>query len=144
MGHDFINWPELTNAEMQVYGFESPHKQITQDIRARVVKVVDGDTIHVRWTERDFAFPVRFLDINAPEMSEPRGKEVREWLEQQILDEEVDLIIDPDRRVGKWGRLLAHVFSRGMDMGTAMIMLGLATEFDKRNEGKIPEVETWF
>jgi len=47
MAHDFKKFPELTNNQMQIYYFESPHKQITEDFKARVVDVHDGDTIKV-------------------------------------------------------------------------------------------------
>ena len=138
MAHDFIRFPELTNRQLQEH-IASPHPQITEDIFVKVVKVIDGDTIRVEWDERDFDFPVRFLRINAPEMNEG-GEDARRYLENVILDEEVLLKIDPKQRVGKYGRLLAKIISLGMDMGEAMIRLGLATTFEARDEGKIPNL----
>ncbi len=139
MPHDFVNFPELTNSQMEIYYFESPHKQIIQDIRVKVVKVHDGDTITVRWKERNFPFPIRLLDIDAPELNEG-GKDVQQWLEQEILNQDVDVLIDPARRVGKWGRLLGKIFFRGMDMGDMMLRLGKVTSFEARNEGEIPNI----
>ena len=138
MTHDFIKFPELTNSQLQEH-IVSPFPQITDDIRVEVIKVIDGDTIKVRWEMRDFDFPVRFLDINAPEMSEG-GEEAREYLEGVIEGEEVELKIDPNQRVGKYGRLLAKIISLGMDMGETMIRIGLATTFKGRNEGQIPNL----
>jgi endonuclease YncB( thermonuclease family) len=66
--HNFKDFPELTNAQMSDFYFDSPHKQITADFRALVVKVHDGDTITLRVEWRNFDFPLRFLDINAPEL----------------------------------------------------------------------------
>ncbi len=148
MAHDFIKFPELTNSQIQEH-IVSPHPQITEDIFVKVVKVIDGDTIRVEWDKRDFDFPVRFLGINAPEMNEG-GKDAKEYLENVIFGEEVKLQIDPKQRVGKYGRLLAKIISLGMDVGVMMIMLGLATSFKGRNEGKIPDLnktlraEQWF
>jgi len=139
MAHDFIKFPELTNQQMELYYFESPHKQITEDFRAQVIKVTDGDTIRVICEFRDFDFPIRFLDINAPEMNEERGKEVRDWLSNQILNEEVEILIT-DNRVDKWGRLLGKIFHRGMDLGQIMMILGLATKFENRAEGNLPNI----
>ena len=150
MAHDFKRFPELTNQQMEIYYFESPHKQITEGFRCKVAKVVDGDTIRVLWEQRDFDFPIRLLDINAPEMSEPRGKEVRSWLENQILNANIDVIINPRMRVDKWGRLLGRIFHRGMDMGDMMLRLGKVTTFEGRHEGKLPNInkelriEQWF
>ena len=139
MAHDFNRFPELTNSQMELYYFESPHKQILEDFRAEVVKVHDGDTVTVRWNERDFDFPVRFLDINAKEMSEG-GEEAKQYLIGVIEGEEVELKIDSKQRVGKYGRLLARVISMGMDIGEMIKNLGLATSFENRNEGKIPDL----
>lgn len=112
-GHDFKKFPELTNSQMQFYYWESPHKQITEDFRAKVVKVSDGDTVRVEWQERDFDFPIRIFNLAAPELREKGGIESQRWLESEILGEEVEIIIS-ETRVEKWGRLLADIFHRGM------------------------------
>ena len=83
--HDFKKFPELTNAQMQIYYFASPHKQILDDFKAQVVKCHDGDTISVAVDFRDFIFPVRLSEINAPELNEPEGLESRDWLSEKIL-----------------------------------------------------------
>ena len=43
--HDFIKYPELSNRDIERLQFQSPHKQITADFMAEVVKVHDGDTM---------------------------------------------------------------------------------------------------
>ncbi|GAH04240.1 unnamed protein product, partial [marine sediment metagenome] len=78
--HDFIRFPELTNSQMSELYYQSPHKQITESFRCECIKVIDGDTIRVKWFERDFDFPVRVLEINAPELNEAHGQEVKDWL----------------------------------------------------------------
>lgn len=137
---DFIKRPELPNSQMDLHYFQSPHKQITENFRCECVKVIDGDTIRVRWDQRDFDFPVRVLDINAPELSEPRGEEVKSWLVDRIEGEEIEILIDPKNRVGKYGRLLGRMFHRGMDTGVEMMNLGLVTSFEARAEGKLPNI----
>lgn len=139
MPHDFIKFPELTNSQMALYYFESPHKQILEDIRVNVIKVHDGDTITVEWNQRDFNFPVRFLDTNSPELNEPGGDESRDWLKARIGGKEIDLIIDKDQRVGKWGRLLAKVMFGGVDINEESIMIGKSTTFENRKEAEIPD-----
>ena len=37
MVHDFKAFPELTNSQMDLYYWDSPHKQITDDFDAVVV-----------------------------------------------------------------------------------------------------------
>ena len=141
MPRDWKKNPELRNSEFEIYYFESPHKQITEDFRANVVKVVDGDTIRVMTDFRDFDFPIRFLGTNAPEMNEPRGKEVRDWLSNLILNADVDILIDRNNRVGKWGRLLGRVIHGGQEVGEIMIRLGKSTTFKSRGEGELPNID---
>ncbi|MEK0337697.1 MAG: hypothetical protein QQN41_09730 [Nitrosopumilus sp.] len=134
--HDFKLWPELTNSQMQIYYFQSPHKQITEPFLAKVVQVTDGDTIRVLWAERDFDFPVRMAEIAAAELDERGGLASQRFLSNEILDEEVE-IIPTKMRVEKWGRLLANVMFLGMDMSALSIDNGHAVSWENR------EVERW-
>jgi len=140
MVHDFKRFPELTNSQMAVYYFESPHKQIFEGFHARVVKVTDGDTVMVRWSQRNFDFPVRFADTNAPEMKDEGGKESKSWLEQRIMNAEVDILVDPRKRVGKFGRLIGTIVSDGANINQESIMAGHAMPFNTREEGQIPDI----
>lgn len=139
MAHDFKRYPELTNSQMGLYYFESPHKQITEDFTAEVVGVHDGDTIRVKWTERDFTFPIRFGDTAAPELDEDGGPEAQQWLENRIMGKTIEVVIDPYNRVEKWGRLLGKVFQAGQDVGEEEVSAGFAVNWAQRKEGKIPK-----
>ena len=134
--HDFKRFPELTNAQMGLYYFDSPHKQIGEDFFARVVGVHDGDTIRVKTDFRDFSFPIRFSNILAAELNEKGGKESQSWLESQILGEEVEIILHPTR-VEKWGRLLAQVRHKGFDMGELSIANNKSIGLDEER----PEIQ---
>lgn len=140
MPHDFVSFPELTNSQMQIYYFESPHKQILENFRADCVKVHDGDTITVRWYMRDFDFPIRFNNTNAPELNQPGGRESQKWLEAKILGKTIDIIVDPKERVGKYGRLLGIVMSSGLNIGRESVDVGKAVRFDQKAEGEVPEL----
>ena len=141
MAHDFYRFPELTNAQMGLYYFESPHKQITENFMAWCVNVHDGDTIRVTCDFRNFAFPIRFLEINAPELKDRGGFDSRNFLRNMILHRQVYIKIDPHNRVDKWGRLLAWVIFEGNIMNNEMVVSGHATPFDKRNEGDIDSLD---
>jgi len=130
MVHDFKAWPELTNNQMDFYYFESPHKQITDDFSGRVVKVHDGDTITMRTDFRDFDFPVRLLYIGAPEIKQDGGVKSRNWLADKILNEDVEVLIKPNNRIEKWGRLLGIVLFNGMSMNQASLDAGESIDFE--------------
>lgn len=141
--HDYDKFPELSNKQIQDFGFTSPFKQYTEDFRASVVKVHDGDTVTLRTTERHFNFPLRLLNINAPELNEG-GEKAREWLKNQILNKEVQVLINSDNRVGKYGRLLGTIISAGLDVAQEQINLGLAKTFGQEYEQEIPKQERLF
>lgn len=125
MAHDFKKFPELTNNQMNLYYFQSPHQQIAEDFWAKCVKVVDGDTIRVTTPSRDFDFPIRFANIMAKELSEG-GHAGRDFLAGLILGAEVEILVDKMNRVGKYGRLLGRVQHKGFDIGEEMIQNNFA------------------
>ncbi|KKM15401.1 hypothetical protein LCGC14_1696400 [marine sediment metagenome] len=134
--HDFVKEPELRNNQLnELLGFMSPHKQIIDDFWATVVKVTDGDTITLRTDFRDFDFPLRFLGVNAPELSEG-GDEAKEWLTTRLLGKTVYIALSKER-VEKWGRLLGKVISEGLDVSEELVMRGFAVPWDNRHDGKI-------
>ena len=137
--HDFKRFPELTLSQAQTLYFESPHRQIFENFTAKVTKVKDGDTINVRWSERDFDFAIRLADIAAPELNEEGGHEAQSWLETRLLGQEVDIIIDPNKKVEKWGRLLGTIMHHGLDVAQEEIMMGLAKTWEGRKDGVIPK-----
>lgn len=141
--HDYKQYPELTNTELSVLQFSSPHVQITEDFKADVVKVHDGDTVTLRTTFRDFDFPLRLLDIDSKEMNEG-GDVARDWLKERILNQAVEIRIDKDQRVGKYGRLLGKIYIGGLDLGQEEIYLGLAHPFGTKKEGKLPDQNQMF
>ena len=139
MTHDFKNLQELTNNQMAFYYFDSPHQQITEDFDARVTKVIDGDTIRVETDFRDFDFPIRFSNILAAELNEQGGRASQSWLESQILGQPVEIIVNENNRVEKWGRLLGQVRHKGFDMGELSIQNDKSTNLETEEEFPLTE-----
>ncbi len=133
-GHDFKAFPELTNNQMQFYYFDSPHKQMVEPFDAKVIRVIDGDTIKVRVDERDFDFPIRFARTAAPELDEEGGKQSQKWLERELLGQNIQIELAPSR-VGKWGRLLGEVNHLGRNMNDISLDLGYAIKFEDIDNG---------
>ena len=126
MKHDFKRFPELTNSQMGLFYFDSPHQQIMEDFDAKVTKVIDGDTIRVSCGFRDFDFPIRFSNIMAAEKNEEGGMRSRNHLKGLIENAEVEVIINKQNRVGKYGRLLGQIRHNGFDVGEQMKQDGFA------------------
>ncbi len=144
MAHNFKDFPELPNSKFDTDYVNSPHRQIVEDFQATVVKVHDGDTLTVSWTERDFNFPIRIVNIDAKELNEPRGHEQRDFLKGFIEGELVQIIVDPDNRVEKWGRLLADIMHRGLLVSELMLNTNNAVPFDDRKLDELPNIDKEF
>ena len=140
MDHDYAAYPELTNTQLEELQFSSPHVQITEDFDAKVVKVHDGDTVTLKTDFRDFLFPLRFADVDAPELS-AGGEAARDWLKTKVEGEEVRVLIDQNNRVDKWGRLLGRVLYTGMVLGEEEMYLGLAKPYGTMREGEVPSLK---
>ena len=135
MAHDFERFPELRNSQMNLYYFDSPHQQIAEDFDAKVVRVIDGDTIRIETSFRDFDFPLRISNILAAELNEAGGVRSRNHLRGLIEGKTIEVIVNKNNRVGKWGRLLGEVRESGFDIGTQMIEEGFAVNLDEEQPG---------
>jgi micrococcal nuclease len=80
-------------------------------IKAKVTKVVDGDTIYVKFgNEREEK--VRFIGVDTPESTiriDPYGKEAAAYTKSQLYGKDVWLELDVQER-DKYGRLLAYIW----------------------------------
>ena len=114
-----------------------------EEEEAKVVKVHDGDTVTLRFSFWDFDVPFRILDINAPEMNEIGGILSRDYLKKRLLGKKVTVILG-EQKIEKWGRMLGNILSDGMDIGEELILMGFATPFDDREDGKFPAEEKAF
>ena len=138
MEHDFKRYPELTNNQMNLYYFDSPHQQIAEDFDARVTNVHDGDTITLEVSFRDFTFPLRMSNLLAPELNEQGGVRSRDKLRGIVEGQTIEVIVDKTNRVGKYGRLLGRVMHKGLDVGEQMINQGFAVNLDEEQTGIKP------
>jgi len=72
---------------------------------AQVTKVADGDTITVR--NRDGAIhKIRLHAIDAPEMKQAGGEQARNWLNEQVMNREVKIVVN---NTDRYQRQVANV-----------------------------------
>lgn len=84
--------------------------QAEKYIQAKVIKVIDGDTIQVNLNKR--IEKVRFIGVNCPESTtrlEPYGKEASNFTRKNLLNKTVYLELDI-QTYDKYNRLLAYVW----------------------------------
>ena len=102
-----------------------------RDDVGRVVKVVDGDTIHVQLGP--VREKVRYIGIDTPETKDPRkpvqcfGEKASRFNARLVGDERVRLVRDVEER-DRYGRLLAYVHRErdGLFVNAELARLGYA------------------
>jgi len=103
--------------------------QSHQNLTGTVVRVVDGDTIHVRVNGR--IEKVRYIGVNTPEThhptkgEEPGGREATEVNRRLVEGKTVSLELDVQER-DRYGRLLAYVYVGDTMVGAELVRLGYA------------------
>ena len=94
-----------------------------------VIRVVDGDTIHVRIGAR--VEKVRYIGVNTPEVHHPRkgeepgGREAEEVNRRLVEGKTVRLELDVQER-DRYGRLLAYVWVGDVMVNAELVRLGYA------------------
>ncbi|MGB9810829.1 MAG: thermonuclease family protein [Dictyoglomus turgidum] len=105
-----------------VYAFEIPCK---------VTRIVDGDTFHCipisfisqAKVHKDGTVSVRLRGVDAPEKTQPFGKDAQESLKELIGGETVLLDI---KDIDRYGRVVAYVFVRGVNVNLEQVKRGMA------------------
>ncbi|MEN6313513.1 MAG: thermonuclease family protein [Clostridiaceae bacterium] len=99
-------------------------------IRAKVKRIVDGDTLSVEYKGEDYK--VRLLCIDTPETvkvgvdEQPYGKQASDKLTEMVLDKEVALVFEKDID-DRYDRLLAYVIlDNGMCVNAYLVENGFA------------------
>jgi endonuclease YncB( thermonuclease family) len=98
-----------------------------EKFKAEVTGVVDGDTITVRdSTGRQTS--VRLVGIDAPELAQEMGAEARAYLANLLASKKV--FVEGAKR-DVYGRLVAKVLLKNIDISLEMVKAGFAWHFKK-------------
>ena len=98
-------------------------------LEGTVVRVVDGDTIHVQLTER--VEKIRYIGVNTPEIHhpikgrEPGGRQAAQVNQGLVGGRRVRLELDVQTR-DRHGRLLAYVWIGDTMVNAELVRLGYA------------------
>lgn len=130
IGNDFkelnpfkdVNFSEYiqTFKDLNVSGFSIGQKNTT--LNAKVVKVIDGDTIEVLDSENN-THRIRLFGIDAPEKKQSFGNKAKGFLASLISGKEVQILI---KGKDKFKRDLGIIMSEGKDINKEMVKNGYA------------------
>lgn len=88
---------------------------------ARVIQVVDGDTIIIQGGD-----PVRIMGVDTPEREEPYYRQARDFQKETVLGKTIHLDVCESEPRDHYGRILAFVHVEGADVGAELLRKGLA------------------
>lgn len=96
-------------------------------LTGKVVKVHDGDTIHVLQAD-NVREKIRLSGIDTPELGQPYGKAARRYLASFIAGKQV--IIEWDKK-DRYGRIVGKVLFDGSDINLELVKAGYAWHYKK-------------
>lgn len=104
---------------------------------ARAIAVIDGDTLMVL-REDGQKLKLRLANIDAPEKSQPFGKQSRLSLQEMVGKKQVQV---DSRAVDQYGRIIALVTVDGVDVNRTQVRLGYAWAGAswQRNRRSVPD-----
>ena len=91
------------------------------DFQAKVVRVLDGDTIEIQQNVRTQR--VRIWGIDTPEWDQPYGARASRFTRSRLTGKEVHVI---PKDVDKYGRIVAMITVDDINIGEELIESGLA------------------
>jgi len=102
----------------------------------RVVKVVDGDTIAIRYNGKYEKIPL--LCVDTPEsvhpdkkQNIPMGKVAARYTQKKLIGKSVNLEFELKRLRRNYGRLLAYVFVDGKNLNLDLVRQGFSSYYTK-------------
>ena len=108
-----------------------------------VVRVVDGDTLHVEIASSPTPIEkVRLLRVNTPERDEPGYERATAALKGLVEGRQVELVFEPEAsgasgkaKRDEYGRLLAYVLLGDVHVNVELVRRGWSRFFTKYGEG---------
>ena len=97
----------------------------------KVVKVVDGDTLHVYSNKKNYK--IRLSGIDAPERGQAYGKRAKEHLEFLVAGKQVIAIVESKDR---YSRYVASVKVQNKDVCAEMLTAGYAWHYKQYDNNK--------
>ncbi|MDD2929052.1 MAG: thermonuclease family protein [Sideroxydans sp.] len=91
---------------------------------AYVIAVIDGDTVLVSRDKQKIK--LRLADIDAPEKSQPFGRQSLEYLKSRVNKKVVQV---ESRATDQYGRTIATLMLDGVDLNREQVRQGLAWEY---------------
>lgn len=103
------------------------------ELKGRVYRVVDGDTIH--FFAHNKLYAIRMLGMDTPELhylskSQPKWGEKAKASLLEMVKPNDEILLELDQvRCDRYGRVLGHVFKDGLNLNFEQVRKGLAVNY---------------
>ena len=115
---------------------------VRADFTAKVLRVVDGDTVHVE-DEAGKKFKVRLTGIDSPQKNQSYGLASTYHLRELLLNKVVFLKSKPRKgmpySVDRYKRVLAKIILDGRDVNLSQVLSGYAWHFKRYQKQQTPK-----
>lgn len=115
--------------------FISPVTYAAQSFDAKVVKVIDGDTVQVL-DDQNTNIRIRLYGIDAPESKQAYGQKSKQALSGAIASKTVTIV---NHGNDIYNRMLGNVWSEGYDINASMIASGYAWVYRYKGIATVPD-----
>ena len=106
---------------------------LPQEWSARVVRVIDGNTIEILTSDNE-TYSVSLKDIDCPEIEQQFGLEAKKLTEKILLKKKVTVIV---RGKDRWGiRLVSIILGNGKDINAELLKKGYAWHNSRLSSNK--------
>ena len=102
-----------------------------QEFIAKVIAVLDGDTVLIRRGGR--LVKIRLAEIDAPEKAQTFGETSKRSLSDMVMSKQVKVA---SQAVDQYGRMVAHLSVGGLDVNAEQIRRGMAWEYSNFHSNK--------
>lgn len=111
-----------------------------ESFQAKVVEVMDGDTVGALRTDTRAHVKIRLAEIDAPEKSQPFGNQSKKSLSELVFGKVIRVdVADTDR----YGRLVARLYDGKTDVNAEQVRRGMAWVYRRYNrDPAFPPLET--
>jgi len=118
------------------------------DFNAKVLRIIDGDTVHVKDNMANKIYKVRLLGIDAPEKNQNYGKQSASFLKEIIEEKYIKIISTPTKNntytVDRYNRVLGKIIFENQDINHLMIEKGMAWHYKKyKNNQPIEDQQSY-
>ena len=103
----------------------------SEEFTAKVIAVLDGDTVLVRRV--DGLLKIRLAEIDAPEKAQIFGETSKRSLSEMVMGKQVKFVSET---MDQYGRMVAHLSVDGLDVNAEQIRRGMAWEYSSFHSNK--------